>query len=116
MRLLLSTALIAGICMTVMPDVAHSVGRLSLYSDPAFSECTLSDTAPNIVNVYMAEWSDLGATALRFRVVGSPGFTGVWLSETSPFVRIGNSQTDLGLGFGQCLTNRFLVLTMTYQM
>jgi len=116
MRLLLTAALIAGICLTCVPNVAHSFGRLSLYSDPAFTECTLSDAAPGVVKVYMAEWSDYGATGLRFRIAGSPGFTGVWLSETSPFVTIGNSQTDLSMGFGFCLTSRFLVLTITYQM
>ena len=100
----------------LLPARAGAFGRLSLYSDAAFTECTLSDTAPGTVNVYMAEWSDQGATGLRFRIDANAGFTGVWLSETSPFGVIGNSPTDIAIGFGQCMTHRFLVLTMTYEL
>jgi hypothetical protein len=116
MRLLPSAVVIAGICLAGVPSAATSSGRLSLYTDASFTNCALADAAPGVVTVYMAEWSDYGATGLRFRIAGSPGFTGVWLSETSPFVTVGNSKTDLSIGFGLCLTNRFLVLTMSYQM
>ena len=42
--------------------------------------------------------------------------TGVWTGETSPFVTVGNSRTDLSMGFGICETGQFTVLTMTYQL
>jgi hypothetical protein len=115
MRLLLSAAVIGGICLASAPTFVQGHGRLSLFSDAAFTECTLSDTAPGVVNVYMAETS-LEATGLRFRIAASSGFTGVWLGETSPFSKIGSSPTDISIGFASCQVGRFLVLTVTYQL
>ncbi len=98
-----------------VPHLALGTGRISIYSDTALTECTLSDASPRVANIYIAETSLYGATGLRFRIAESPGFTGVWLSEASPYHPIGTSRTDLSMGFGACLLGRFAVLTMTYQ-
>jgi hypothetical protein len=103
------------VCLTCAPSLAVSDGYLSLYSDAALMDCTLSDNAPAVVNVYMVDFG-YGVSALRFRIAASPGFTGVWLSETSPFTTIGNSQTDMSMSLGSCLIGQVLVLTMTYQL
>jgi hypothetical protein len=92
------------------------LNRLSIYSDVALTDCTLSDTSPNIVNVYVAENSFYGAIGFRVSIGASPGFTGVWLGETSPFQKLGTSPTDLSVVFGSCRTGSFLVLTMSYQL
>jgi hypothetical protein len=97
------------------PSRVDALARIAIYSDAALSDCTLSDGAPVIRNIYVAEHSD-EATALRFRVVASPGFTGTWVAETSPFYVIGTSPVDVSIGFGRCMQGQFLVLTMTYQM
>lgn len=102
--------------LTCVPALAFGGGFLSLYSDAALTQCSLSDVVPGTANVYLTELPNGGATGSRFRVAASPGFTGVWLSETSPFTTIGNSQTDLSVGFGNCRDGRFVVLTMTYQL
>lgn len=115
MRRLLSAAVIAGACLTGLSTQAHATHRISIYSDATLSECTLSDASPRVTSVYVAETSDQ-ATGLRFGVAADPGFTGVWLAETSPFTTIGNSQTDLSIGFGACMAGQFLVLTIDYQL
>jgi len=90
-------------------------GSLRLYSDPEFTQCTLSDTGPRLANVYVVE-STFISLAVQFRVAASPGFTGVWLADSSPYYSFGSSQTDLGLYFNQCLSGVFPILTMTYQL
>ena len=115
MRPLLSAAVISGVCLTSLSTQAHATYRISIYSDATLSECTLSDASPRVTSVYVAETSD-EATGLRFRVAASPGFTGVWLAETSPFTTIGDSQTDLSIGFGSCMGGHFLALTISYQL
>jgi hypothetical protein len=115
MKLLLSAAVIAGVCLATLSTRAHATFRISLYSDAALSECTLSDASPSVINVYVAETSD-EATGLQFRVAADPGFTGVWVSDSSPFFTIGNSQTDLSIGFGACMVGHFQVLTIRYQL
>jgi hypothetical protein len=115
MRLLLSAAVIAGICLASVPGVVKAQGSLRLYTDPAFTQCTLSDTAPGVVSVHVvmtvgdADW-------VQFRVAASPGFTGVWMADASPFVLVGSSQTDLTVVFNNCKVGRFLIVTITYQL
>jgi hypothetical protein len=72
MKAQLIVATIAG--LTCAPALAFGDGYLSLYSDAAFTECTLSDTSPKVRNVYLVELVS-GAVGLRFRIGGSPGFT-----------------------------------------
>lgn len=96
--------------------IAAFAGRVEIYADPALTQCSLSDTSPRTANVYVSETGYYGDVGLRFRIEPSPGFTGVWISETSPFVTVGNSQTDLSIGFGSCRYGQFTVLTTTYQL
>lgn len=115
MRLLLSAALIAGLLLTCVPGVVKAQGSLRLYTDPAFTQCTLSDTAPGVVSVYVVETAYI-SLAVWFRVAASPGFTGVWLSDATPYTKTGSSQTGLGVHFSRCLSGRWLVATITYQL
>ncbi|HKW14440.1 MAG TPA: hypothetical protein VJS69_08145 [Candidatus Krumholzibacteria bacterium] len=103
------------VALACLPSLAFGDGYLSLYSDASHTDCALSDTAPAVANVYMVDFG-YAINALRFRIAASPGFTGAWLSETSPFTTIGNSQTDMSMSFGSCLIGQVLVLTMTYQL
>jgi hypothetical protein len=108
-------ALVLAVGVMCAPEFAFGTGRVSIYSDAALTQCTLSDASPVIGNIYVAESSTFGATGLRFRIAESSGFTGVWLSESSPYYPIGSSRSDLSLGFGACLVGKFPVLSMTYQ-
>jgi hypothetical protein len=107
---------VLSLSVVVAPALVYGDGWVSLFSDASLENCTLSDSSPGEVNVYIAEFSPDGATGLRFRVAASPGFTGVWLSEVSPFLTIGTSVTDLAIGFGHCMVGQAVVLTMRYQL
>jgi hypothetical protein len=113
MRVILSVVVIALIGALAVPARSE---RLQIYSDAALTACTLSDTAPTTVSIYVADYSWSGATGARFRIAASNGFTGVWLGETSPFTTIGTSPTDFSVGYGYCLTGAVLILKMTYQL
>jgi hypothetical protein len=101
--------------LILLPIIAFA-GRVEIYADPALTQCTLADTSPGTANIYVSETSISGDTGLRFRIAPSAGFTGVWISESSPFVKIGNSQTDLSIGFANCEVGQFTVLTAQYQL
>jgi len=88
--------------------------KLRIYSDVALTDSTLNDHSPRVANLYIVH-DMFGGTGIRFRIAPSAGFTGVWLSETSPFVTVGNSGSDLSIGYGSCLFGPVLVLTVTYQ-
>ncbi len=115
MRLLLPAATVTALLLTGVSQVARGQGSLKLFSDPAFTQCTLSDTAPGVANVYVAFTGF--SLASRFRVASGPGFTGVWLADSSPYTNYGSSsQVDANLYYGTCEVGTFLVLTLTYQL
>jgi len=97
--------------------LAHAsvTGKILIFSDAGFTDSTLSDNAPRIANLFIVHTDFDGATAVRFMTVASPGFTGVWLGETSSFTRVGKSTTGISVGYGACITTPALVLTVSYQ-
>ncbi|HET6350125.1 MAG TPA: hypothetical protein VFH88_13680 [Candidatus Krumholzibacteria bacterium] len=115
MRALLSWVVVGSAFMLPCFTGAALADHLSIYSDPAFTTCTLTDASPGVVNVYVTE-TTYEATGVRFRIAPSAGFTGVWLSETSPFVTLGTSLNDLSIVYPACAIGTFPVLTVTYQL
>ena len=114
-KALLRAVGLAVLLVATAPGIALSDYRLALYSDSALSDCTLDDYAPRTMSIYVAETSH-EATGVRFvsqRAPGLPVYGSVKRRHSSSS---GDSQTDLSIGFGQCLDGHFLVLTMTYQL
>jgi hypothetical protein len=97
-----------------LASFAHAE-RLLIYSDAALTNVTLNDNAPRIANLYVVH-DMFGGTGIRFRVAPGAGFAGVWLGETTPFVKIGNSVSDVSVGYGLCLSGPYLILTISYQL
>jgi len=93
----------------------YSGGSILIFSDAALTNPTLADNQPGMKNLYVVNTDFIASTGLRFRTVAGVGFTGVWLSESSPFITVGKSTKDLSIGFGSCLFAPVMVLTMTYQ-
>jgi len=100
----------------VLASSAQAAHKLQIFSDAALSETSIADNAPRIVNLYVVYSGFNGATGLRFSIKPGPGFTGVWLGETTSFGKAGSSPTDISIGFASCLPPPILVLTMTYQL
>lgn len=108
--------LAALVCLASTPALGQGDGGVAIYSDAALTDAVLSDTSPRIANIYVAQTNSAGTTGIRFRVEASPGFTGVWLGETSPFTIWGTSPMDIALGYNNCQVGNFLILTMSYQL
>ena len=91
-------------------------GKVALYSDSLFTDSTYVDNVPSVLHVYVVH-QDFFALPLgiSFRIERSAGFTGTWLSESSPFtVVVGNSQTGVAISYGVCKTPPVLLLDIMY--
>ena len=90
-------------------------GYIGIYSDVGYSDCTLLDQSSGYVDVYVVHKGTSGATGAQFKVAGGAGFNCIYVDETSPHTAVvGNSQTGVGIGYGQCFAADVLVLTITY--
>ena len=103
--------------VTIAPAAHAGMWKLQIFSDVAMTDSTISDNAPRIVNLYVVEIGSFwGATGVRFSTEPTAGFTGVWLGDSSAFVTVGNTQTDLSVGYGACIPPPIVVVTMSYQL
>ncbi len=91
-------------------------GRVALYSDSLFTDSTYVDNVPAVLHVYVVHQDFIpAASGIQFRIERSAGFTGTWLSESSPFpVVVGDSQTGVAIAFGACKTAPVLLLDIMY--
>jgi hypothetical protein len=95
---------------------ARAGERIVLFSDEALTNTMLTDTSPRIVDVYVAHLETPGTTGCLFRIAASPGFTGVWLGDSSPWYTAGNSQAGITVVYEKCLAGNAVMLKVTYQL
>jgi len=75
------------------------------------------DTSPGLMTVYivLADIPDVGAMACQFSAPKPACFDATYLTDSTVFpVTLGDSQTGVSIGFGQCLQVPIHVLTITY--
>jgi hypothetical protein len=90
---------------------------INLYADPGYSVRQAFDTTPGLLKVYVVHEYTSGAVASSFRIAASPGFTGTWVSDSSPFTSIlGTSQTGIYMSYGGCVFAPTLILEVTYAL
>lgn len=106
------------LCLLCFARAAYAgYWELHIYSDTALTETSINDDTPRIVNFYVVEKGSFqGATGARFAVEPGPGFTGVWLSDTTTHFKVGSSPTDVSVAYAACIPPPILVLTMSYQL
>lgn len=85
---------------------ARAGDKLLIFSDAAFTDSTLNDNAPRIANLYVLHTGFDHSIAVRFATKVSPGFTGVWLGDTSSYYKVGQSPIDVGVHYGTCIPPR----------
>ncbi len=92
--------------------------KIALYADAAHSVTEAFDNSPGMLTLYVVhEGFELDGTAAFFKIVGSPGFTGVWTGETTSFLFMGTSQTGLSLAYGEfCLPTPVPLVEIQYAL
>ena len=106
----------------VNPADAHAAqgGRIVLYADAALSECSLTDTSPGIVDVYVVHSLQgyPGALQAAFALAPSAGFNGAWLEDilSAGLGASGVSPSGIYVFSSTCWFNDKLLLHVRYQM
>ena len=105
------------LCLVRISPAQAQAGRISLYSDPGWSNTVAYDTVPGSLTVYVVHDHTIdGWRAASFKIDSGAGFTGVWVGETSPYtVTLGTSPTGIDIYYGSCTPLPTHLLTITYQ-
>lgn len=90
-------------------------GKVSLYSDLAFTDTIACDTGVGTLAIHVV-WEDPNESArdVLFMIAGSAGFTGTWLEDSTPYTVVGTSQEGVGIVFPTCMPSPIHALTVTY--
>jgi hypothetical protein len=101
------------------PSFAQNAnGSVTLFADESGTTCTLQDTAPGPLMMYVIHripegW---GNVACRFSVAASPGFGGTYVGETiHAAFWLGTLRDGIDIAYGQCALDAQLVATITFQ-
>ncbi len=86
---------------------------IGMYSDAAGTSCSLADNA-GLKNIYVVLDGPSTYTGVRFAAPRPSCFNATWMFDSSPYVKIGDSPTDVSLGFGMCLDTPLPIMTITY--
>lgn len=100
---LLSLALLAAARPSSGQIFQHEI---SLYADPSHTTTDGYDLAPGVLSVFVVHETTPAASSgvsSGFRIVSSPGFTGVWLSETPLYFFEGTTPGGIALSYGACV-------------
>ena len=111
MRFLLAAILVASTIRTVAADE-----RIEIFSDEALTDKTLIDSHSRIVDLYVAHFDTPATTGCLFRIAPSPGFTGVWLGDSSSWVTVGTTQSGIAIGYGKCMMGSNVLVKVSYQL
>lgn len=109
-RLLLFT-----FCALLIAGLAFGqAGSIMIFSDPAFSDCNISDFVPTLVTTYVVHMYTTGATASQFRIESPCNFM-VYLGETYIFPTvIGNTQVGVSIAYGSCHVGPIHLVTISW--
>ena len=93
---------------------ASSTPSIGMYSDASGTSCTLADDGPGLKNIYVFVDGPTTYTGVRFAAPRPSCFKATWMYDSTPYVKIGDSPTDVSIGFGMCLDAPLPVMTITY--
>jgi len=95
------------------------VGRISLYSDAASTQCTLADNEPRLGEVFIVHNTNpYDAYLISFQLTASPGFAGSWVQDVVPagMSAVGTSPNGIAIHYQACRKGDVSILRATYQL
>ncbi|NIO00746.1 MAG: hypothetical protein GTO42_01185 [Candidatus Latescibacteria bacterium] len=111
MRLIMFASLF---CLIVAGSaISAQCTSVGLFRDPTPATCGMPDDGPGMLSIYVVMMYSPGVTGLQFSAPLPECWEGApWISDTSHFITIGNSQTGIAIALGSCLPSPVHVLTI----
>ncbi len=105
--------LIAGLTILIAQLSFAQTGSICLFSDPAGSDCSISDIVPGLLQVYVIHKNAVNVTAASFAAPLPDCMNAVWLGDMGMYpLIIGDSQNGLSVSYGGCFSSPIHILTM----
>jgi hypothetical protein len=111
------SVLLVAVGLVFLSSLAFAqAGSIGIFADSLGSSCNLTDRSPEGARAYyVVHVSTSGATVIQYRAKLPQCMTqtgAYWLYDVNPWLAIGNSQTGVQIGYGQCKTGSIWVQTI----
>ena len=88
---------------------------IGLFSDSRGCPCEITDYVPGLITVAVLHVGSPGAVASQFSAPSPSCFQALHIGDVEVFpITIGSSQTGVAIGYEQCMTGTFQILTINY--
>jgi hypothetical protein len=115
---LIATVTAMALLALPLAGAALAQATVGIYSDVSGIGCTLSDKAPGLIAYYVVVRPEPGGgtTGAQFAAPKPSCFTASYVGDSAApgMLTIGNSQTDISVGFGACLEDPAYILSINY--
>jgi hypothetical protein len=88
-------------------------GAILLFSDPAYTSCSIVDVADEEYTVYIVHVDDNGVVGSQFNVANESNL--VYVGEDLMFIPIGMANGGVSIAYPECLSGEIFLGTITYQ-
>jgi hypothetical protein len=114
MKTVLSLTLVRLLGATVA--FAQQNGTIGIFADAAGTDCKLPGS-PGLLYVYFVHANAVGATGSQWAAPPPACLTGTRIADTPKFaVTIGCTACGITIGYGQCMSGTFHIMTAVYQV
>ncbi len=114
----ITTIFVVGCVVLVAAGISSAqTGTMALYGDEAGTACNLYDNGACVVQAFVIYKGPIGTTASEFKLEQKNGAALVYLGETIPEgqgATYGRADIGIAAGYGSCLDEPVLVMTVTY--
>ena len=92
------------------------VGRVGVFGDPAGASCVFTEVAaPAMTQVYLVHIEATETTGSQFSAPKPACLNATYLFDNNVFqVVLGNTQTGIAIGYGECKSGTFHICTMNF--
>jgi hypothetical protein len=116
MKLSILIFLLAFVGIDATRAAAQAPGNITVFGDQAASTCSVTDTAPQVLTLYVFHTNFSGMAISDFRLTASSGFLATYLSETySQPGHFGDFRNGISFGYGVCANGPLLLGSISYQ-
>ena len=109
-------SLLISFCVVFCSSIAlaqPNLGSIDVFSDPGYADCNFIDAGGPITAYVLVTHSVDGTTGATWMMDIPSAW--IFLGQTSPFVNIfGDALNGITIGYAQCLTGNFLILTVSF--
>jgi len=107
---------LTAVLLTAVTQAALAAHSIGIFDDAAATSCEISDPGgPSTKLIYIVHTNELAVPVggSAWKLEWDAAMTMTWISDSSPFFRVGNAQDGISIAYVPCAGGTFLIDTVS---